>query len=83
MTKAEGPPLAVGHRRPFAFPLAFQGGFERLCKQQREAAVSRQQRTTRADRLSLPFRNAACTGQSGAETVIPLRAAASDANLKL
>jgi len=33
--------------------------------------------------LSLPFRNAACTGQSGAETVIPLRAAASDASLKL
>jgi len=34
-------------------------------------------------RRMLPFRNAACTGQSGAETVIPLRAAASDANLKL
>ena len=33
--------------------------------------------------LSLPFGNAACTGQSGVETVIPLRAAASDASLKL
>ena len=33
--------------------------------------------------LLLPFRSAACTGQSGVETVIPLRAAASDANLKL
>jgi hypothetical protein len=33
--------------------------------------------------LSLPFRNAACTGQSGVETVIPLRAAASGASLKL
>jgi hypothetical protein len=33
--------------------------------------------------LSLPFTNAACTGQSGVETVILLRAAASDASLKL
>jgi hypothetical protein len=32
--------------------------------------------------LSLPFRNAAC-GLSGVETVIPLRAAASGASLKL
>ena len=34
-------------------------------------------------KVSLPFGNAACTGQSGVETVIPLRAPASDANLKL
>jgi hypothetical protein len=33
--------------------------------------------------LSLPFRNTACTGPSGAETVIPLRAAASGASLEL
>jgi hypothetical protein len=37
----------------------------------------------RSRKVSLPFGNAACTGQSGVETVIPLRAAASDANLKL
>jgi hypothetical protein len=37
----------------------------------------------RSRKVSLPFGNAACTGQSGAETVIPLRAAASGANLKL
>jgi hypothetical protein len=34
-------------------------------------------------KVSLPFGNAACTGQSGVETVIPLRAPASDANLEL
>jgi hypothetical protein len=33
--------------------------------------------------LSLPFRNAAGTGQSAVEIVIPLRAAAPGANLKL
>jgi len=33
--------------------------------------------------LSLPFGNAGCTGQSGVETVIPLRTAASGASLKL
>jgi hypothetical protein len=37
----------------------------------------------RSRKLSLPFMNAACTGQSGVETVIRLRAAASDANVKL
>jgi hypothetical protein len=37
----------------------------------------------RSRKVSLPFGNAACTGQSGAETMIPLRAAASGANLKL
>jgi hypothetical protein len=37
----------------------------------------------RSRKVSLPFGNAACTGQSGAETVIPLQAAASDASLKL
>jgi hypothetical protein len=34
-------------------------------------------------KVSVPFGNAACTGQSGAETVIRLRAPASDANVKL
>jgi hypothetical protein len=37
----------------------------------------------RSRTLSLPFRNGACTGQSGWKSVIPLRAPVSDANLKL